>query len=1323
MYTDSLERSTPETATPVSQAGKIVSSIFTEDLDEVDRLVDSIELDSYISSADVRELAWVYVSSPVDPGFIKVRGDGIELARLSSYEDLLTSQPTDYSFYYDFLSRSLYTLRSFDLIKVDEKEVDQIVIQNYNSFDEFGLRVGLTRLYLESNANFKKRILDVYLNPPAVNKLGLQRTLRRELDMWRAYGATPNSAYIGATPEIVEISDLQKSTPYFDSDGNPLPMMFSFVEDMNNRFAVNVGYAKWRESYWDYAGNKQEGVSSIPQITDLPAVNADHYQPGVGDFDDAKVVLELLDRQIADKYFTFKVKGVKSDEVESAYEPISIYYDSYVSYYENYYDHQSATLNYTIDLKLRPHGTITTSKVYSASVVDRVKNIYGPNSSASPEYVIRNIFTPTNYSDPSIRFTYDSTPYYNVLSPSATQNYAINQIPASYVEAATITYGAFVDNNSSTGNYGWIKLENSTPNTYVTNTNTRVIKNTSTPSYQDLTLKLASNIYNDSKRRLIVTRKVRSSLVNQKINEGPEFDQKNNIVINPLDVKSKFVLPPGSTPEYIYVENVVVDKYDIDNSTPPYLGYGGVAQNRQTGSYELIPSSPNIIASIINPDFATPHLHDSYIDVTGGSTYNYYFKTLKWPYGATPQSLVISSADSSIYPFEYNVWEDFESNYNSTINYKISNNGVVLSTPNDGMEDLGNQQNNLIGTFDFTRSELGLSAYEQDANLIIESIEIINTDNNTLVWQENAYDELGNINFNYLDPQDNKYKMKSVQFNAKYDIEAERYLIPSLRSGWYYYQSSPNYGATQGYIYAQPKSYYANSDDSLVLGEVARAGAPIIVNVISNGSTAEYYQVSFYDEATPSDLSYYNFEYIVASNPYSLYLAYSNVFDVSIYDTYTGEYVVQNESTATNQINLFSIPEETPLVTGREYKVEYRVRNVFNVDNFVYNNSTDQYETTITLLSTPNSEYGVSVQYESAIYDKDFEINNVYLNPVYNPIPEGYLYLSHDSYTSESVDVYLSPKEILDNGIDFAVVSILSKDSNGNPKPNQTFEILGSNISSTPEYVTTNSDGLGKGIIKYDGSGISKTESKILYVNGIENGSVNAHENSSSYGISATVNYYVKPAQTQQISLFADSDKKIITSDGNEIINIIGETESDSVVYWRKARSVYNALALGYSSSAATPGQNINSGYVMSDSSGKFKIGPFIAQNDATPGYWFTVIDTQGNSSISANPATIAGDIVYWYEKYDAVQSDNQESVYIPTSNESSEYQSYREDFKFKADHLTGSEYYDTEAATPWDMPVWYPIERFTQYQLGYFGSTPNTITNLNNLHKDFEEE
>lgn len=1323
MYSDSLERDNPQTATPISQAGKIVSSIFSDDLDEIDGLIDSIELDSFISSADVRELAWVYVCTPVDPGFLKVRGDGIELGRLSSYEDLIKSNPTDYSFYYDFLSRTLYSLRSFDQLLVDQNPVEQIVLQNPNSFDEFGLRVGLTRLYLESNSNFKKRILDVYLNPPSVSKLGLQRTLRRELDIWRAYGATPDSNYIGATPEIIEISDLQKTTPYFDIDGNPLPTMFSFVEDMNNRFAVNVGYAKWRESYWDYAGKKQEGVSSIPQTTDVDNISSEYYQPGVGDFDDAKVALEILDRQIADKYFSFKVKGIKSDETELAYEPISFYYDSYVSYYENYYEHDTATLNYIVNLRVRPHGQIGTSKTYTALLVDRVKNVFGPNSSASPEYGVRNLFTPSNYSDPTIRFMDGATPYYNILNPSATQSYVVNQIPSAYVESATVTYSAFVDSNGSTGNYGWIKLDNSTPNDYITNSNTFVIKNTATPSYQDLRIKYSSRIYNDAKRRLVNTRKVRSSSVTQKLNESPLFNQRNNVIINPSNIKSNFILPVGSTPEYVYVENVVVDKYDVNNSTPPYLNYGGVSRNRQNNQYELIPSSPNLTISIINPDFATPDLHDHYIDTTGGSTYNYYFKSIKWPYSATPEQLLVSVQDSEIYPFEYNIWESFESDYNSTINYKISNNGVVLSTPNDGMEELNNTQNNLIGTFDFTREEVGLSAYTEDKNLIIKSIEIVNNDNDVLVWQENTYDQVGNLNLNYLDPEDNKYKLSSIQFNAKYDIEAERYLIPSLRSGWYYYQSSPSYAATEGYIYAQGREFNVLNQYNFSIDNVSRSGSPIIVRVISNGATAEYSQVSFYEEATPSNLSYYNFEYITATNGYSLFLAYKDIFDLSIYDTYTGEYIIQGESSSTNKISLVSISEQTPLVVGREYRVEYRVKNVFNVDNFVYNNSTEQYETNVTLLSTPNDPYTVSVFYESSLYDKDFEIENVYLNPVYNPIPEGYLYISHDSYEPKTVEAYLSPKEIIDNQIDFSVISIISKDENGNPKPNQSFEITGEYSSATPQYVTTNLDGLGKAIIKSNGPSITKTEKRTIYVNGLQTGHINAHENSDSYGISATVNYYVKNSQIDTIPLYADLDKKIITADGKEVVNIIGETSSNSTVYWRKQRSVYSALAAEYSVDSATPGQTLASGYVTSDNNGRFKIGPFVAQNDATPGYWFTVVDTEGNSSISANPVTISGDIVYWYEKYDSVQSDNQESVYIPTSNESSDYESYREDFKFKVDNITGSEYYDEEAAAPWNMPKWYPIDRFTQYQLGYFGSTPNTISSFDNLHKDFEEE
>ena len=43
---------------------------------------------------------------------------------------------------------------------------------------------------------FEPKILDVYKNPPAINAEGLKLTLRRELDIWRAVGATPESTYL-----------------------------------------------------------------------------------------------------------------------------------------------------------------------------------------------------------------------------------------------------------------------------------------------------------------------------------------------------------------------------------------------------------------------------------------------------------------------------------------------------------------------------------------------------------------------------------------------------------------------------------------------------------------------------------------------------------------------------------------------------------------------------------------------------------------------------------------------------------------------------------------------------------------------------------------------------------------------------------------------------------------------------------------------------------------------------------------------------------------------------------------------------------------------
>jgi len=235
VYADSLQRATPETALPDTNAGKIINAILGEDLDEIDVLISRIELDSFIGLSDQNQTAWLYAYSNIKPGFIKVTADNFEMARASSMRELLEHRTTDYVFYYNFLTAQLFTLFKPNKLKVDGVLYESQTVQNINSFDEFGLKVGLQRLYLESNANFRLRILDVYQNPPAINADSLKRTLRRELDIWRAFGSTPSSSYVGATPEILEMSDIEKDDRYFSKDGIPTKDFMDFVEYLNRQ--------------------------------------------------------------------------------------------------------------------------------------------------------------------------------------------------------------------------------------------------------------------------------------------------------------------------------------------------------------------------------------------------------------------------------------------------------------------------------------------------------------------------------------------------------------------------------------------------------------------------------------------------------------------------------------------------------------------------------------------------------------------------------------------------------------------------------------------------------------------------------------------------------------------------------------------------------------------------------------------------------------------------------------------------------------------------------------------------------------------------------
>jgi len=327
MYEDYIDDATPSLAIPESLGGKFLNALVGDDLDRIEALIDYSYLNMSISGADVNQLAWLYSTTNAPTAVITVRGDGIRMSAAGSYSDFVSHNITDYVYYHSPIDRSILTLRSFKELKINDVVYEQNETLLFNTFDEFGARVGLPRLKLETNSHYKQRILDVYKNLPGADTNSFKKTLRRELDLWRALGSTPDSDVFSATPNILEISDIQKLSKYLSDNGNPTEDFVRYVEKMNANYPMNWGFVSWDKLIWDYAGSRGEGVSYVPFTYDKPVLQAtpDFIQPGVGDLSDIKVTLRksmdfydnkeiILDNQTEDvlkKSAVFRVSGIE----------------------------------------------------------------------------------------------------------------------------------------------------------------------------------------------------------------------------------------------------------------------------------------------------------------------------------------------------------------------------------------------------------------------------------------------------------------------------------------------------------------------------------------------------------------------------------------------------------------------------------------------------------------------------------------------------------------------------------------------------------------------------------------------------------------------------------------------------------------------------------------------------------------------------------------------------------------------------------------------------------------------------------------------------
>lgn len=1295
-FEDSLDSATPDNQQPTTVAGKFINALVNDFPEKFDRQVNLFELDRYITTADENQLAWINVVSDVPASFISITGDNIPLSRVESISELYESLETDYTYYYNPIDREIFTLKLHKIVLIDGNAKDPIPILRWNWFDEFGARVGLERLYLESNSNFKKRILDVYINKPGTTKEQIKKTLRRELDIWAAYGSTPDSNYIGATPELMEISDIESSTPYFELSGKPTEEFRKFVRDLNEKYPVNWGYVKWDNGFWDYAGQDQSGVGRVPAVYDDSTPLGKYYQPGVGDFNDAKIIISEPYSNDIDFEARFKASGSYLSGYADLYSPVKVDYEYYGSYYIDYYDNDSSTVNfkYTVESSLD-------DKFYYTEFYYYPKNAYSPDSPASPEYESITIFDQDGFSYSQYEFKEVGTDNLYLDDSSIPSTSRLNIFDTKNAKLETLS-------PSVNGNYN-IKFFGSEDILSTTGSSVSIDK---TEYYlNSYNIQTSSNIYN-KKRQIRNTDRIKNSAI---ANASNNQEEPLAFEINKDFIHKTVVFESGATPLYIHIDNVKPEGYspypESIYFSEEYLGYGGLSIDPNSFDEYLIPSSPNLNIRYINPNFATPQFHDHFIIEDGGgfpssapSTVNYYFVETKYPYNSTPDSIQIFTNEENkvLYPYQSIIWESFEELSTPIVYGKINKNGLVNSN-NENKDETFSNHSDLVGRYILGYDTFGISP----ENHYIEKIEIVNDTEGVELKTSSEFISIYNED-SFYDNTIDQYidnTLSEISVTARYTGRYNSF----LSSGWY------SEGEEDNYIYSNPVTEsYATPGFEIILSQPARQGAPIIVN-LNSATPYQLREVAFYDEATPTMPSLRNIEVLYGNKGNSLYLGYEDISNAEVVDLVTGYVVASNVSSETNKIEVFS--DSTPSIYNREYQVSYNVSKSFAVDNDSYNESTEKYTTKILFESTPSDYHSYEVTYESSINQMSTPIS-LEVDPMKLWDQEGFVYLSHRDYNFADAIVNLNPSYILDDGKDYMVITINSIDENGNSKPYQTFQLSSDVLAFTEEYITTDINGFAYARAIYIGEIPATLSSSSLEISGVSSTTSYGHPNSSSENFNIVINFDITRNLINQFETKATASNQVLYADGISQTYIYGIAKesstpsSGSVVYWRRGRSLYEVFE-------ATP----YSDYSVADENGVFKIGPFTASGNEDPGVWLVAVETEHSNVFSSTPVTKSGDIVYWSEKYDNLKYSYGDTVFY------NPIVLYEDRIGIMSTPNFTVNYYNGENASPygatpnWLPPKWYPLDRYTQYQIGLLGSTPYQVDSYENLMNDYEEE
>lgn len=237
--------------------GQRFLNFFGIEFEELEEHMSWIRDQKYIGTADITQIDWLYLytdtTKKLDVTDNVYYMDGQtkkEIQVFETVQEFSFSSKND-GVIFDYEKGLIYSQYEYDKIIVEKSDGESFELtprlhQVWNIYDEFGLLLGVKRIFGEKNYRFIERILDVFRYPSNTSEMGLTHGIARDLGLIQRYTLDNNGNEIeiewkdDTKPLLIK----NKSGMFLDHrtlrvDGKRLIYGSQYTVDMNNNILIN----------------------------------------------------------------------------------------------------------------------------------------------------------------------------------------------------------------------------------------------------------------------------------------------------------------------------------------------------------------------------------------------------------------------------------------------------------------------------------------------------------------------------------------------------------------------------------------------------------------------------------------------------------------------------------------------------------------------------------------------------------------------------------------------------------------------------------------------------------------------------------------------------------------------------------------------------------------------------------------------------------------------------------------------------------------------------------------------------------------------------